>query len=276
MITTNISRRQVLSMMGAGVIACAGGLPASAAPKLPIKLGVATYTFRKFSLQDTIRGIRQVGLEYASIKDFHLPLKSSREERQRVAKSFRDAGITPLSCGVITLRNEEAGARNAFEYARDAGIPTIVCNPDPAALPMLESLVKEFDIRLAIHNHGPEDKRWPTPFEAYGIIKPLDRRIGLCNDVGHTLRAGKDPAEAMIRFADRMYDVHLKDIDKAAPDGRCCEAGRGVLDIKAVLAALVQIRFEHLVGFEYEKDPGDPIPGLDESVKHTRKLLASL
>ena len=263
-------------MFGAAAVVSVAGLPAFSAEKLPIKLGVATYTFRKFNLEDTIKGIRQVGLDYVSIKDFHLPLKSTKEERQRVAKAFRDAGITPMSCGVITLKNDEPSARNAFEYARDAGIPTIVCNPDPAAMSMLEKLVKEFDIRLAIHNHGPEDKRWPTPYEIYAAIKPLDKRIGICNDVGHTLRAGKDPAESILKCADRTHDVHLKDIDKAAPDGKCVEGGKGVLDLKSVLAALVKIGFQGVAAFEYEKDADSPLAGLDETAKHTKKLLASL
>src|SRR5438270_6931692 len=120
-----------------------------------LKVGIASYTFRYLPLEATIAAIRRVGVDYVSIKDFHLPLKSTKEQRQEVVRKFRDAGITPLSCGVVNMTDDEAEIRNAFEYARDAGIPVIVCKPTRASLPVLDKMVKDFNIRLAIHNHGP-------------------------------------------------------------------------------------------------------------------------
>jgi sugar phosphate isomerase/epimerase len=237
---------------------------------------VASYTLRKLPLDAAIAAIRRVGLGHVSIKDFHLPLASTKEERQAVVRRFKEAGITPLSCGNITMRNEAADVRRAFEYARDAGLPTIVCSPDPASLPLLDAMVKEFDIRLAIHNHGPEDQRFPSPYDVWKAVQPYDRRIGLCIDVGHTARAKVDPAEAIRKCRERLYDLHFKDIDSTAPDGKTVEAGRGVLDLAGILRAVLELRYPHLLSFEYEKDEDDPVPGLAESVGYAKGLLASL
>lgn len=249
---------------------------ASGDPWHGFKVGVASYTLRKMPLDDAIKAIQRVGLQYVSIKDFHLPLKSTKEERQAVAQKFKAAGITPLSCGNITMQNDEANVRQAFEYARDTGIPTIVCSPDPNSMPILDRMVKEFDIKLAIHNHGPEDKKFPSPYDVWKAIEKYDRRIGFCIDVGHTARAKVDPAECILRFRERLYDLHFKDINSTEPDGQTVEIGRGVLNLSSVLQALMKIKFSYLVSFEYEKDADDPLPGLSESVGYTKALLAGM
>lgn len=241
-----------------------------------LKMGVASYTLRTLALEGAIKAIQKVGLTYVSIKDMHLPMKSTPEERRSVIAQFKAAGITPLSCGVVNLNNDEAAIRQAFQYARDCGFPTMVCSPDPASLPILDRMVKEFDFRLAIHNHGPGDKRWPSPFDVMKGVESLDRRIGVCVDVGHTARAKVDPADAIRRIRDRVYDLHLKDIDSTEPDGRPVEGGRGVLDFASIFRALREIRYPHLVGIEYEKDANDPIPGLAETVGYSRAIMLSL
>jgi len=243
-----------------------------------LKVGVASYSFRKVTLEQTIKAIQRVGLHYVSIKDFHLPMKSTAEDRKKAAQAFIDAGITPLSCGNVRLTTDEAASRNAFEYVRDTGAKVMVCAPDPAALPMLEKLVKEFDIKLAIHNHGPEDKVFPSPYEVQKAIASLDPRIGYCIDVGHTARAGVDPAKAMRELKDRLYDIHLKDVaDPTAKNARSeVELGRGKLDIRSMAQALVEIGFTGHVGFEHEKDPVDPLPGLAESVGYLAGVMASM
>jgi sugar phosphate isomerase/epimerase len=216
-----------------------------------------------------------VGLAYVSIKDAHLSLNSSPEERRAVAQRFRDAGITPLSCGNISMKNDEADIRRAFEYARDIGLPTIVCSPHPDSLATVERVVKEFDIRIAIHNHGPGD-RFASPYDAWRAVQPYDKRLGLCIDVGHTARAGVDPARAIRDCRERLYDLHFKDIDRLAPDASEVEVGRGVLDKRAMLQALLAVRYSHLMSFEHEKDPDDPIPGVAESIGYARGVLSQI
>jgi sugar phosphate isomerase/epimerase len=254
-----------------------GPSPSASPPSDPwrgLKIGVATYSFRKLRLDACIKGIQRVDLHYCSIKDAHLPLASTSEQRKEVSKQFRDAGITPLSCGNITIKNE-AMARQAFEYARDIGVPTIVCAPDPSTLPMLDKMVKEFDIKLAIHNHGPEAPHFKSPTEVWEAIQNVDPRIGLCIDVGHTFRAGEDPAEAIRKYKTRLYDCHFKDVANAHGKNAQVEVevGRGVMNVPAMLAALLEINYAGHVGFEHEKTPEDPIPGLAESVGYTKGVL---
>ncbi|HEY3119701.1 MAG TPA: sugar phosphate isomerase/epimerase, partial [Vicinamibacteria bacterium] len=236
----------------------------------------ASYTLRKMPLDAAIRAIQRVDLHYVSIKDAHLPMNSTAEERRAVAQRFKDAGITPLSCGNVSMENDAANIRHAFEYARDAGLPTIVCSPHPDSMPLLDAAVKEFDIRLAIHNHGPEDKRFPSPYDVWKAVQPYDKRIGLCIDVGHTARAHVDPAEAVRRCRERLYDCHFKDIASTDEKAGTVEAGRGVLDLPSILRALLDVKFPHLMSFEYEKDENDPLPGLAETVGYTKGLLARM
>jgi sugar phosphate isomerase/epimerase len=250
--------------------------PATGDPWHGLKIGVASYTLRNMPLDAAIKAIQRVGLHYVSIKDAHLPMKSTAEERHAVAQKFKEAGITPLSCGNVGMQNSEENIRQAFEYARDAGLPTIVCAPPPDALPILDKMMKEFDILIAIHNHGPEDKHFPSPNEVWAAVQPYDRRVGLCIDIGHSARAGVDPAEAIRKYHERLYDCHFKDIAALKPNGAPIECGRGALDLKAVLKSLLASRYEHHVGFEYEKDANDPLPGLAESVGYTRGLITGI
>jgi len=240
-----------------------------------LKVSVASYSLRKMPLEAAIKAIQRTGLKYVSIKDVHMPMKSTAEERRAVVQRFKDAGITPLSCGNVAIKNDEADIRAAFEYARDAGLPTIVCAPHPDSIPILDRMVKEFDIRLAIHNHGPGDK-FPSPNEIWPAIEKYDRRIGFCIDVGHTVRAGVDPTEAILKYRDRLYDMHFKDLNGKQPKAAPVEVGRGVLDIKGMLKAVLEIRYTHLLSFEYEKDADDPLPGLMESIGYVKGVLTGL
>ncbi len=244
-----------------------------------LKFGVATYTLRELPIEAAIQAVKRVGLSYVSIKNVknHIDISHSKEERQQRLRMFRDAGITPLSVGNISMRSGEADIRKAFEYAKELGIPTIVCAPSHDAIPALDKLVKEFDIRLAIHNHGPEDKGFfPSPYDVMRAVEQYDKRIGLCIDVGHTARAGVDAAESILRCQERLYDVHMKDIYALGDKNTPVEGGRGILDTKSILAALLKIKYQGLVGFEYEKDGKDPLPGLAESVGYCKGILTVL
>jgi len=240
------------------------------------KAGIASYTFRKMSLENTILALQKLDLKYISIKDFHLSLKSSTAERQAAVQKLKDGGITPLSCGNITMDNTEASIRQAFEYAKDCGIPTIVCSPHPDSMPLLDKMVREYDIKLAIHNHGPEDKRFPSPYDVWKAVENFDKRLGLCIDVGHTARAKVNPAESIIKCKDRLYDLHFKDIDTTEPKGGTIQGGRGVLDLSSILQALIKIRFTHLLSIEYERSPDDPFAEVAETVGYSKGILAGL
>jgi sugar phosphate isomerase/epimerase len=175
------------------------------------------------------------------------------------------------------MRKGEQVIQEAFEFAKELEIKTIVCAPAPESIPFLDKMVKQYDIRLAIHNHGPEDKGFfPSPYDAMRAVEKYDRRIGLCIDVGHTARAGVDPAESIVNCKERLYDVHLKDISAYGDKNTPIEAGRGILDCRSIMAALIKVKFDGHAGFEYEKDAKDPVPGLAETVGYHRGLLATL
>lgn len=251
----------------------AGG--ASSDPWKGLKIGVASYTFHALPLDVCIDGIKRVDLHYVSIKDSHLPMKSTPEQRKAVVQKFKDAGITPISCGVVTINNA-ADAEQAFAYAKDIGVPVIVAAPKPDMLATLDKLVKQHDIKIAIHNHGPESKDFKSPYDAWNAVEKLDPKLGLCIDVGHTKRAGVDPAEAIRKCKSRLYDVHMKDIAKPTGNNVGVEVGRGVLDIRGMLQALLDIGFAGHVGFEFEKAAQNPLPGLAESVGYTRGVLSDM
>ncbi|MFZ4627808.1 MAG: sugar phosphate isomerase/epimerase family protein [Blastocatellia bacterium] len=252
--------------------------PQGVDPWRGLKIGVATYTLRTLPIEAAIAGVKRVGLQYVSIKNVrnHIDLTHTTEERKQRTQMFRDAGITPLSVGNVGMKTDEAEMRRAFEYAKEIGVTTMVCAPQRDGIPLLDKLVKEYDIRLAIHNHGPEDKQFPSPYDVMSAVEKYDKRLGLCIDVGHTARAGVDPAESILKCRERLYDVHLKDIYALGPRNTPIENGRGILNIPSILQALVKIKFQGLVGFEYEKDGNDPVPGLAESVGYTRGVLASI
>ncbi|MBE0536702.1 MAG: sugar phosphate isomerase/epimerase [Phycisphaerae bacterium] len=239
------------------------------------ELGMASYTLRKYNLDETIAMTKRVGLKHIALKDFHLPMNASTEEIKAAAAKVKAAGLNLYGCGVVYMRNE-ADVNRAFEYAKTAGMTTIIGVPNHDLLPLVDKKVKEYDIAVAIHNHGPGDKVYPTPESIYEKVKGLDARIGLCMDIGHTVRIGEDPVRDTMRFADRMLDVHIKDVTAAEAKGSTVEIGRGVIDIPAFIRALLRIGYAKYVSFEYEKDENDPLAGLAESVGYVQGVMATV
>jgi sugar phosphate isomerase/epimerase len=234
---------------------------------------MASYSFRKFNLEDTLAMTKRLGLQRIAFKDFHLPLESTEDEIKAVSEKVKNAGLDLYGCGVVYMSNEEEVHR-AFNYAQTSGMKVIIGVPNHDLLDLVNRKVREFDIKLAIHNHGPDDKRYPTPKSAYEKIKELDHRLGLCIDIGHTQRAGVDPSESAEMYADRLLDVHIKDVSAASREGRTVEIGRGVIDIPGFLRTLLRLNYRGTVSFEFEKDADDPLPGVAESVGYVRGVLS--
>jgi|ERR1051326_1387197 sugar phosphate isomerase/epimerase len=241
-----------------------------------LKMGITTYTFRKFTLDQAIAMTKEAGAKYISIKDMHLPLKSTAAERQQAHRKVEEAGLTLMGGGVIGMKNNEAEIRAAFDYAKDAGMPTIICSPDPEALDTVEKMAKEYQIRIAIHNHGPGDKKFPSPLDVFRAVKSRDKLMGLCMDVGHTVRIGQEPIEAIEQCAERLYDFHMKDVTTATAKGQEIEVGRGVIDIVGVLKALLQIKYSYHIALEHESHSDNPMPGVVESFAYIRGVLAAV
>lgn len=277
------TRRQFLQVVGMGAAASLSKATVSLgqvqgagkAAKKTLKLGLASYTLRKFSLERTLAEAARLNLKYISLKDFHLSLNSTPDECQKVAQQVKEAGIELYGGGVIYMRNE-AEVHHAFDYAKAAGMKVIIGVPQHELLPLVNKKVQEYDIKLAIHNHGPTDKVYPTPASAYELIKDLDKRVGLCNDIGHTMRAGVAPADSIEKYADRLLDVHIKDVTEATKNGRTVEIGRGVINIPKVIKTLLKIEYQGVAAFEHEKDADDPFSGLAESVGYVRGVVAAV
>jgi sugar phosphate isomerase/epimerase len=248
--------------------------PAADAP--PLKIGVASYSMRKFTLGQALTMARQLNVRYMTFKDVHIPPTDPPEAIRAARAKIEAAGITIMGGGTITMENDASAIRKDFEYAKTAGFPLIFASPDPAALDTIEPLVKEFDIKLAIHNHGPEDKWYPKPEDAYNAIKGRDARMGLCVDIGHTSRTGTDFVKAIATYKDRVLDMHVKDLSDPMNRDSQVEVGRGVFDFPRLFRTLVEIGYAGQVGLEYEIKEDDPLPGMIESIAYMRGVLAAL
>lgn len=242
-----------------------------------IKLGVASYSFRKFSRAQAIQMTKQLGTPYLNIKDFHLSLTSTPEEIAAARKEFAENGIVLVGCGNVSFdKDDEADIRRKFEYAKRAGFPLIVCAPTPVTLPKLEKYVKEFNIKIAVHNHGPEDHNFPTPQSVLAIVKNMDPRCGLCIDVGHTSRTGVDVVGSIAEAGPRLLDMHIKDLDDPKTRDSQVAVGDGKLPIPQIFAQLVKMKYHGSVNLEYEVQPENPMPGMQKSFAYMRRVLKDL
>ena len=244
----------------------------------PIKLGLASYTFRSFDRAQVIAWLKQLrltGLNAKDVKD-HLPMDPTAEAQ--ALSDYEAAGIHLHAAGTVYFpKDEDEDVRSKFEYCKRAGIKTIVAgDPTPATLPRIEKFVKEYDIRLAIHNHGPEDKLWPGPLDVYKDIRNLDPRIGCCIDVGHASRAGTDVPKAIRTIGPRVFNMHMKDlIDFARKDSQVA-VGQGIMPIHDIFLALISIRYKGWVDLEYEINGDNPMPGVTESFAYMRGVLSGM
>ncbi|MBN2206735.1 MAG: sugar phosphate isomerase/epimerase [Candidatus Aminicenantes bacterium] len=246
-----------------------------AVARIPFTLGLASYTFRAFDIDQTIALTLRLGLKAIALKSFHLPLEAPLDAVKAAGDKVRAAGLDLYGCGVVYMKSE-AEIRQAFEYAKAAGMGLIIGVPEHELLPRVEKAVQAYGVKLALHNHGPSDKVYPTPESAYARIRGLDPRIGLCLDTGHATRSGLDAGAEIEKYFDRVLDVHIKDVTSADVRGGPIEIGRGVMDIPKILRALVRLGYAAKVGLEYEKDEKDPLPGAAESIGYVRGVLASL
>jgi sugar phosphate isomerase/epimerase len=266
--------------LGAGAAVCALSTSRANATvpedSFPFKLGVASISFSRFPRERAIAMTRALNVRYINIKFVHLALDSTPEEIRAARAEFDAAGLTILGGGLIPFQTEdEADIRRKFEYAKLAGMPLIVAGPTHGTLPMLEKYVREYDIKVAIHNHGPEDKQFPTPQSALAAVKGMDPRMGLCVDVGHTMRAGADPVASLAEAGPRLLDIHMKDLRKNAA-WEACPVGDGEMPVVAIFQQLRKMRYAGGVMLEYETDIDNPLPGMQKSFAFMRGVLAGL
>jgi sugar phosphate isomerase/epimerase len=242
----------------------------------PIKLGIASYTFRKFDQAHLIDFMKQLKTPYLNLKDVHLPMTPVDQIAPRAAE-YRVAGLNLTAAGTITFaKDEDEDIRAKFDYCKAAGISLIVGAPTPVVLPRLEKFIKQYNIRVGIHNHGPEDKEFPSPLDVLSAVKNMDPRIGCCIDVGHTMRTGTDVVEAIRKAGPRLFDIHMKDLAESKVKESQVAVGQGVMPVREIFKTLIDMRYAGFVDLEYEIFPDDPLPGVLQSFAYMRGVLAGM
>jgi inosose dehydratase len=248
-------------------------------PYLGFRMGVQSYCFRNFkSLDEMIKMVKTLNLAHVEIwPDGHLPVGTAPDALKAAVDRVHEAGLTIDACGVVAFKNDEAEARKIFEYAKALGVLAISAGPTLDSLPLLDKLTAEYNIPIAIHNHGPEDKIFGSLEQVRTAMIQTSNRIGFCVDLGHFYRAGVDPMLAIDEFANRVYGIHLKDI---VPDsqGKWGDVivGTGKINLPALFTKLEEIRFKGYFSLEYESDPENPLPKLQECLDNIKKAAATL
>jgi len=242
-----------------------------------IKLGVASYSLREFPRARAIEMVRALQTPWLSIKDVHLSQKITPDEMRSQAKEFTDAGLRIMSGGNVDMKETTLeGLKTHFEYAKNTGMPMMVCAPTHENLKLVEQLVKEYNIRIAIHNHGPEDKQFPTPESVLDAVRGLDRRCGLCMDIGHSYRAGSDVVKMIGVAGSRLLDMHVKDLKDLRDAKSQCDVGDGEIPFPAIFRELKKLSYQGCVNLEYEINAKDPLPGMQRSFSYMRGVLAGM
>src|SRR5882757_5131730 len=248
------------------------------ADESPIRFGVASYTFRNFTRAQMIAFLKQLNVLALNAKDVKDHLATDPQQEAAALADYATAGIKLHAAGTIYFpKDEDADIRGKFEYCKRAEIPVIVAgDPAPETLPRIEKFVKEYDIRFAIHNHGPEDKLWHSPLDVLKAVSSMDPRMGCCIDVGHTVRAGTDVVEAIKQVGPRLFDVHMKDLtDFQAKDSQVA-VGDGKMPVRQIFETLIAMKYDGFVDLEYEVHADDPMPGVITSFAYMRGVLAGM
>jgi sugar phosphate isomerase/epimerase len=243
-----------------------------------VRLGLASYTFRNFTRSQMIGFMKQLNVNALNAKDVkdHLPMDP--QEEAKALADYAAAGIALHAAGAIYFeKDEDEDIRSKFEYCKRAAIPVIVAgDPSPETLPRIEKFVKQYDIRIAIHNHGPEDKLWHSPLDILKDIKSMDPRIGCCIDVGHTVRAGTDVVQAIHAVGPRLFNMHMKDLTDFQSKESQVAVGEGKMPVRGIFEALSATKYKGLVDLEYEVHADDPMPGVASSFAYMRGVLAGM
>src|SRR2546428_11238257 len=250
----------------------------SAGESSPFRLGLASYTFRNFSRAQMIGFLKQLNVFALNLKDVKDHLPSDMQQEASALADYAAAGMKPHAAGTIYFeKDEDADIRSKFEYCKRAGIAVIVAgDPAPQTLPRIEKFVREYDIRFAIHNHGPEDKLWHSPLDVLRAVKGMDPRIGCCIDVGHTVRAGTDVVQAIHEAGARVFNVHMKDLTNFQSKESRVAVGEGIMPVKKIFKALGAIKYKAFGDLEYQLHADDPMPGVIGSFAYMHGVMAGM
>ena len=236
------------------------------------KIGMAGYTFLKFDIEKALETLQRADVHYLCIKDFHLPMNSTVEQIAAFHSKLKAKGVTGYAVGPIYMKSE-AEIDRAFEYAKKVGVQLIIGVPNYELLPYVDKKVKEYGFNYAIHLHGPDIATYPDADDVWNHVKDLDPRIGMCLDIGHDTRNGKDPVADLKKYQSRVFDIHIKDVTGTTKLGYSLEVGRGVINFPAFVKMLRKVNYSGVCSLEHEKDMTDPFMGIAESIGYFRGII---
>jgi sugar phosphate isomerase/epimerase len=228
-------------------------------------LGIQSYSLRAYPVDEALRHIHEFGLHSVEFTDAHFSLKSSPEQIEAMKKQCGELQIKILGHGVNGFSNDHEANRELFEFAKQAGIRNLSADPAPDAFDSLDKLVDEYDIRIAIHNHGP-GARYDKIADVLKAVKDRHKNIGACADLGHYIRSAEDPVKAITLFEGRLFGIHLKDFAEPRGDAPGTILGKGQLDVEGVFKALKKVKFppDGCLSLEYEEHHENPLADIRE------------
>ena len=238
-----------------------------------LPLGVATYSLREFSRADAIKIIQSLGIKYVNVKSMHMPYESTPAELAAARAEFEAAGLKIIAGGNIDLKGDDDSVKKMLTYAKNAGIPVVVCAPRRDNLGVIEKYAKEFGLKIAIHNHGTEDKLYPNGASVIELVKNMDPCMGLCYDVGHASRTGVDVVKEIEMAGARLHDMHVKDLADLSDRASQVSVGKGKLPFPQIFKALKKMKYPGVVNLEYEINAKSPQLGMAESFAYMRGVL---
>jgi sugar phosphate isomerase/epimerase len=279
--TMNLSRRDFVRSGALAAAATAIPSVATAQPgkgKAPVNLGLCSYTFRNFERAQLIDYMKQLNMFALNAKDVKNHLPTDLAEEAKALDDYHAAGIQLHAAGAIYFtKNDDDDIRSKFEYCKRAGIKVIVAgDPTLDTLPRIEKFVKEYDIRIAIHAHGPEDKLWLSPLDVLKAVGNMDPRMGCCIDVGHTMRAGTNVVDAIKQAGPRLFNMHMKDLANSHEKDSQVAVGEGLMPVREIFETLIAMKYSGYVDLEYEIHADNPMPGVISSFAYMRGVLAGM
>jgi len=235
------------------------------------QIGVAGYSYRNFDIDQTLKYLSSIGVKYFSVKDWWLPLDSTKEQMDAFKAKCASYGCEGYILGPIYMKSK-AEVDRAFAYAERYGSKVFIGVPDYDLLDYTIEKVAQTGIKVAIHTHGPDGQAFPDIRTIVEKVKNPKLGVGCCMDLGHSVRMGWDVSKDIIKYKDWIYDIHIKDETEASKKGNTWEMGRGVIDFKPIVKALRKINYQGKVSLEFEKNSKDPHGGVAESIGYLRAV----
>jgi sugar phosphate isomerase/epimerase len=240
-------------------------------------LGAQSYSLRNYNLVEAVRHLQGMGLHYVEMFSKHLDPNADDAGTKKVLDLLKDADITLNAHGVNGFTKDHAANRKVFEFAKRAGIKNITANPEKDAFDSLDKLCEEFDIRIAIHNHGP-GALYDKISDVTSVIKDRHKNIGACIDTGHFIRSKEEPVKAVHALKGRVFGLHIKDEEKQDGSSHNVIIGTGHLDLVGLFSALKETEFpaDGAISLEYEANPENPIDDMKQCIEAAKVAIAKV